>query len=245
MKDYYYILGLKSSATTEEVQKAYRKLSLKFHPDKNDGDEFFTERFKEIQEAYEILKDNSKRKEYDNLKNSDSPDQQKNDGSNFNPFIEYFKSDKKVFEYNEEVTFSWKTINANKVILKPFGVVDSIGQKIYKIRDFKNAELTFELIAENQNIGRIVKNDLTLRNATYYELYNHFKKLLEKGNSNHNIKSDYEKSDNYTKQKSKVEGEQERTQIKDAKNMGERLNIIITCAFILFFMMLFLVLLTR
>jgi len=42
LKDYYYILGLKQSASTDEIKKAYRKLSLKFHPDKNDGDEFFT-----------------------------------------------------------------------------------------------------------------------------------------------------------------------------------------------------------
>ena len=55
MKDYYYILGIKPNASTDEIKKAYRKLSLKFHPDKNDGDKFFEERFKEINEAYENL----------------------------------------------------------------------------------------------------------------------------------------------------------------------------------------------
>jgi len=52
MKDYYYILGINQTSGLEEIKKAYRKLSFKFHPDKNDGDVFFTERFKEIQEAY-------------------------------------------------------------------------------------------------------------------------------------------------------------------------------------------------
>lgn len=55
-----HVLALLPLETTEEVKNAYRKLSLKFHPDKNDGDLFFTERFKEIKEAYEIFIDNKK-----------------------------------------------------------------------------------------------------------------------------------------------------------------------------------------
>jgi hypothetical protein len=175
MKDYYYILGLKETATTEEVKKAYRKLSLKFHPDKNDGDEFFTERFKEIQEAYETLVDSAKRKTYDDRKTSGSSNRQNNSGTNFNPEIEYFKSNKQSFEFDEEVTFSWKTINADKVVLKPFGTIPPIGYKTYKIKDFKNAILTFELVAENSNIGRQIKSTLTLSNKTYKDLYGHFK----------------------------------------------------------------------
>ena len=159
MKDYYYILGLKETATTVEVKKAYRKLSQKFHPDKNDGDDFFTERFKEIKEAYETLVDSSKRKTYDDQKRRGSSKKQNNSGSNFNPEIEYFKSNKQTFEFDEEVTFSWKTINADKVLLKPFGLVQPIGQKTYKIKDFKNKTLTFELIAENSNINRNTKKN--------------------------------------------------------------------------------------
>jgi curved DNA-binding protein CbpA len=62
-------------STEIEIKSAYRKLSIKFHPDKNGGDKFFEERFKEIQEAYETLSNNTKRKSYDNnlrlFKNSD------------------------------------------------------------------------------------------------------------------------------------------------------------------------------
>lgn len=64
-KNYYYILGINSNASSEEIKKAFRKLSHKFHPDKNDGDKFFEERFKEIQEAYETLIDDEKRRLYD------------------------------------------------------------------------------------------------------------------------------------------------------------------------------------
>ena len=69
IKDYYYILGLARNASQDEIKKAYRKLSVKFHPDKNDGDKFFEERFKDINEAYETLVDAAKRKIYDDRLN--------------------------------------------------------------------------------------------------------------------------------------------------------------------------------
>lgn len=64
-KDYYKILGVQPNASIESIKTAYRKLSKKFHPDVNNGDKFFEEMFKEIQEAFEILYDTSKRKQYD------------------------------------------------------------------------------------------------------------------------------------------------------------------------------------
>lgn len=67
MKDYYYILGINNDATEADIKKAYRKLSLKFHPDKNDGDKFFEERFKDINEAYENLIDSNRRRLHDSI----------------------------------------------------------------------------------------------------------------------------------------------------------------------------------
>ena len=64
MKDYYYILGVKSNATSSAIRDAYRKLSLRFHPDVTGGDKFLEERFKDICEAYENLSDDDKRKVY-------------------------------------------------------------------------------------------------------------------------------------------------------------------------------------
>jgi len=65
MRDYYYILGIEQNVTVEQIKSVYRKLSKKFHPDMNNGDKFFEERFIAIQEAYEILSDYSKRQVYD------------------------------------------------------------------------------------------------------------------------------------------------------------------------------------
>lgn len=65
MKNYYYFLGVDEKATDDEIKIAYRKLSFKYHPDQNNHDTFFSNRFREVREAYEILSNNEKRKIFD------------------------------------------------------------------------------------------------------------------------------------------------------------------------------------
>ena len=64
-RDYYEVLGVAKSAGADEIKKAYRKLALKYHPDKNPGDKSAEEKFKELSEAYEALSDPQKRAAYD------------------------------------------------------------------------------------------------------------------------------------------------------------------------------------
>lgn len=66
-KDYYKVLGVGRSATQDEIKKAYHKLAIKYHPDKNPGDKAAEEKFKEISEAYEVLSNAESRKKYDEL----------------------------------------------------------------------------------------------------------------------------------------------------------------------------------
>ena len=64
-KDFYHVLGIERNASQEEIKKAYRKLALKYHPDRNPGNKDAEEQFKEAAEAYEVLSDPSKRQRYD------------------------------------------------------------------------------------------------------------------------------------------------------------------------------------
>ncbi|MCL5970255.1 MAG: DnaJ domain-containing protein [Patescibacteria group bacterium] len=64
-KDFYQILGVAKSASADEIKKAYRKLALQYHPDKNKGDKAAEAKFKEVTKAYEVLSDSGKRQTYD------------------------------------------------------------------------------------------------------------------------------------------------------------------------------------
>ena len=64
-RDYYEVLGVSKNASEDELKKAYRKLALKYHPDRNPGDKEAEEKFKEAAEAYSVLSDKDKRARYD------------------------------------------------------------------------------------------------------------------------------------------------------------------------------------
>jgi len=70
-KDYYKILGVNKDTTPEDIKKAFRKLAIKYHPDKNPGDNSAEEKFKEINEAYAVLSDPEKRRQYDTIGSSE------------------------------------------------------------------------------------------------------------------------------------------------------------------------------
>ena len=65
--DYYKLLGVEKNASPEEIKKAYRKLALKHHPDRNKGNKEAEEQFKKISEAYAVLSDKEKRQQYDTV----------------------------------------------------------------------------------------------------------------------------------------------------------------------------------
>lgn len=154
MKDYYYILGIESEASDNEIKKAYRKLSIKFHPDKNNGDKFFENRFKEIQEAYETLSNKNKRVTYDskfkNRNHFDSHNRKSRAGEKGE--IISFDVSKKNVSNNEEVTFFWATKNISKVKLSCFKeYLPATGKKTLKIKSERSKVLTVTLEAYEIN----------------------------------------------------------------------------------------------
>ena len=64
-RDYYEVLGVDKKASADEIKKAYKKMAIKYHPDRNPGDKEAEDKFKEAAEAYEVLSDDNKRARYD------------------------------------------------------------------------------------------------------------------------------------------------------------------------------------
>ncbi len=158
MKDYYYFLGISRDASEEDIKKSYRKLSLKYHPDKNDNDDFFANRFREIQEAYEMLSDKSKRKTYD--ENLDS--HQKTFRYNTPPSIKSFSSNKIHAKKGEEIIITWQTQNADVVKVLPFGLEKAYGERIFRITEFKDGKFQILLHATNSLLHKTVVQGITI-----------------------------------------------------------------------------------
>lgn len=158
MKDYYYFLGVSQSASDEDIKKAYRKLSLKYHPDKNENDDFFAERFREIQEAYETLSYSEKRSIYDqNLNNL-----QRSFKFDIPPVIKSFVSNKIRAQKGEEIIIKWQTQNADIVKILPFGLEKPYGERIFKITEFKDGKFHLLLHATNSHLHKTVVFGITI-----------------------------------------------------------------------------------
>lgn len=151
MKDYYYILGVNSNSSKEEIKKAYRKLAHKFHPDKNGNDAFFAERFKDIHEAYELLVDDLSRKQYDKLRNKNN--NIFNNYENQTPQIVFFKANKREIRTGEVVTFLWATKYANIVEIRPLGLVEAMGEKTFRINNVEGGDFVAQLMLTNTLSG--------------------------------------------------------------------------------------------
>lgn len=158
MKDYYYFLGISTEASLEEIKAAYRKLSHKYHPDKNLEDPYFSQRFSELKEAYDTLIDPELRKIYDQgLEKS-----QRASRSTLPPVIRHFSSSVQTAEIGEKVIIKWSTEHADVVKLVPFGLVKPFGEKTIEIAEFQSGSFQVLLHAQNTLLRKTVVSALTL-----------------------------------------------------------------------------------
>ena len=165
MTNYYEALGLKTSATKEEIETAYQKLSQKFHPDNNYNDPYFADMFKQIQEAYDVLSDEKQKLEYDEKNNLKAgKNKAGTEVKNTSPVITFFESDKDSFTEGENIKLSWRTGNADKVTIKPFGEVEISGEKIFKPKNFTKKYLTLTLQATNSLFEESLTKTIKIKN---------------------------------------------------------------------------------
>lgn len=180
MKDFYYILGVNSTATEQQLKSAYRKLSKKFHPDKNDGDKFFEERFKNIQEAYEILADSSKRELYD-LKFKRFH-QQNEDFDTKRRYEEEFRK-----KYEEE--FIRREEEIKKKYQSPEQIIEEETERIQKEKDkkrkYEQQKILIEIdrakniLSKRENTFSILQKEIQVLRKQIRELYTSYNELSD------------------------------------------------------------------
>lgn len=193
MKNYYYFLGINEDASDEDIRRTYRKLSLKYHPDKNPDDEFFSERFRETQEAYETLIDPDLRKTYD----ANFEGYQKSFRSHLPPQIKTFTADKIRVKKGESIIIKWNTSNADVVKIMPFGLEKPYGERIFKITEFQDGKFQLLLHAYNSLLRKTAVQGITIAEVfeddkeQFHEeaeaFFKPHKKHIKKSSKNHII----------------------------------------------------------
>ncbi|MGX7582828.1 DnaJ domain-containing protein [Candidatus Vidania fulgoroideorum] len=165
MKDYYKILGVDKNSTQEEIKKAYRRLAMKYHPDKNPGDKKSEEKFKEIKEAYEILS-NKNNNFSDNNFEEESYEKDENFGDIFGDFFEsedesYYEK-KKTIELRIDLMDSAK----GKKIIKNFYYYDFCNK--CKGKKYINGKYSSCLFCNGK--GYVINNDIfiTIKQSCNY-----------------------------------------------------------------------------
>lgn len=169
MKDYYYILGVSNEASEQEIRTAYKKLSMLFHPDKNGGDKFFEDRFKEIQEAYEMLGSPARREQYDaQLYASHRPPEKSTSFSTQPPVIRHFDSSKHSIQEGELITITWQVQNADSVHIAPLGLVETVGTKTIRLPNLAGKPLIkLTLTATNTFVQKTAERQIIIQNKTF------------------------------------------------------------------------------
>jgi len=158
-KDYYKILGVKKEATEQEIKQAYRRLARKLHPDVNPGDKTAEAKFKEVNEAYEVLSDKGKRQKYDTYGDQwQHADQFARSGGAQNPF----------YQTGSDNNFRFEEGDIESIFGNLFGGVSGRGRRNTRTREMLDMEMAVEVTLEETYLGtkRLVSLETSERCAT-------------------------------------------------------------------------------
>jgi curved DNA-binding protein CbpA len=169
MREYYSVLGINKNASESEIISAYRKLSAKFHPDANGNDPFFAERYRELQEAYNMLINPSKRSAYDASLDPKFAQTVEIVKDKEKPIITFFEISKKSISESEPVTLRWQTIHASEIQINLIGNVEAEGTKTLRI-PFENKEfLRIAINAKNGFLNETASKFIEIKNKDFDE----------------------------------------------------------------------------
>lgn len=140
-KDYYRILHIKPSATVEEIKNAYRKLAMKYHPDRNPDDSLAAAEFADIAEAYKILSDEESRKQYNFSRHLTAPEEYKRPVEQIETLISRMNEANKYLRYVNEAHFSKDNLFYSIIEVFPEDIELLAGTKADKLKIFLEAVL--------------------------------------------------------------------------------------------------------
>lgn len=169
VRDYYDTLGIPPSASRLEIQQAFQRLSLKFHPDRNAHDPFFTLHYNRVKEAYEILSDDHKRYRYDKAFQAQNNGLEASLMDVSPPVIASFFASKKASQRGDALTISWEVINADLVRINLIGEVASNGTQTIRLTEVTSYHpyINIDLEATNEASPTPVKQRWQLKNLSY------------------------------------------------------------------------------
>ncbi|WP_318165955.1 DnaJ C-terminal domain-containing protein [Candidatus Shikimatogenerans bostrichidophilus] len=155
MKDYYKILGVYKNASLNEIKQAYRKLAIKYHPDKNPNNKIAEEKFKEAAEAYSVLSDPNKKKRYDSNRNNNT----------YTEYSEYTNMDDIFSNFGDIFSESFESFTDFNFTRKKYNKIKGSNLRI-------NLKVTLEEI--NKGVEKIIKvNRLKVdKNIKFKNCYN-------------------------------------------------------------------------
>jgi len=194
-KNYYSILGLEKSASEDEIKKSYKKLALKYHPDKNQGDNDAIEKFKEIAEAYSVLSDKDKRNQYDIMGSVDDNFMGEDPFAVFNNIFQQHINTFMNMKYEKDINIGgiFSNLSGFSQDSFPFGNVH------VKVHTFPTEVFQF-----NENIENDIYEDNNFDNDDFDNIHSNIGNIFGKLFQNNNIRSKNNFVKTIKKEKSKI-----------------------------------------
>jgi len=169
VKNYYYILGISKEATLIDIQTAYKKLALKFHPESNAYDPFFVHLYTEITEAHKVLSDESRRYRYDRTLEDELSAEVDRILDSPTPIVASFFASKTASKVGDLLTLSWDVMHADHVRIDWIGDVSSTGTRSVRVEDVSATQeyLSINLTATNTVTNVSTEQRLSIQNLDY------------------------------------------------------------------------------